>query len=346
MPDIFLTSDHCFTENKLSMSSTTSGQNRGTIGRRTAIANIFQMWASISMQITEYNNIIVIPSKMFSLWTAQDQIYLLSQYSAITNENGIFVADSILPRVFLGPISHFQSKNLHYVPGYIPTLLQTSSSNHQRIHISKAINGIQSNSQHSKFSSLNSKISQQKSSFATQKRPPNSWILYRKGKHAETVSQNPGLTNNQISTLISAMWAAESDEVRSAYKALADRVKQQHAADNPGYRYKPRKPSEVKRRQKKKVAQDSNYTQFTQLNPAPSLIPTEIQRTLSTNETTTDEQIHGSQQTVDFIPRSSSPYIDPSRSGIDAQITPPADRSSPMDFHTDEIDFDQWFMES
>ncbi|EPQ66467.1 Bgt-3306 [Blumeria graminis f. sp. tritici] len=345
MSDISITSDHSFTETKLSMTSTTSGQNRGTLGHRAAIANIFQMWASISMQITEDNNIIVIPSKMFSLWTAQDQIYLLSQYSAITMENGIFVADSILPRVFLGPISHFQSKNLHFVQGYIPTLLQTSSSNHQRIHISKAVNGIQSTSQHSKFSSLNSKVSQQKSPLVPQKRPPNSWILYRQHKHAKTVSQNPGLTNNQISTLISAMWAAESDEVRSEYKAKADLIKQQHAADNPGYRYKPRKPSEVKRRQKKKAARDSNYAQFTQFNPAPSLISIEIQRALSNNETTIDEQIQGSQQTVDFISRDSSPYIDRSRSGIDAQITP-ADRSSPIEFHVDEIEFDQWFMES
>lgn len=207
-------------EVKSSNLNTLSPQNCNTQTRENNIATISQMWASISMQITEYNNIIVIPVKMFALWGLQDQTFLLCQYRYdfnlnnvylmsikkltsitrnITDNDGMFVADPILPRIFLGPVDHFRSKYLHYSDGCLPTLGNPIPNDLQRSTMAalpRSHRNLSSLSGESPRTALGD--SRQNSSRGAQKRPPNSWILYRKSKHAETVSSNPGLTNNQI----------------------------------------------------------------------------------------------------------------------------------------------------
>nr|AKE48510.1 MAT1-2-1 [Ustilaginoidea virens]AKE48513.1 MAT1-2-1 [Ustilaginoidea virens] len=59
-------------------------------------------------------------------------------------------------------------------------------------------------------------------------RPPNAYILYRKERHNTVKEANPGITNNEI--------------------YMADRIKQALLEKHPDYQYKPRKPSEKKRR--------------------------------------------------------------------------------------------------
>lgn len=51
------------------------------------------------------------------------------------------------------------------------------------------------------------------------------------------------------------MWAAEDATVRANYKAQADLAKAEHVIKHPDYQYKPRKPSEKKRRMTKKKAE-------------------------------------------------------------------------------------------
>lgn len=50
------------------------------------------------------------------------------------------------------------------------------------------------------------------------------------------------------------MWNRESPEVRADFKAQAERLKQQHLQLHPDYQYRPRKPSEKKKRMSKKKA--------------------------------------------------------------------------------------------
>ncbi|KAK5114241.1 hypothetical protein LTR85_010306 [Meristemomyces frigidus] len=82
-------------------------------------------------------------------------------------------------------------------------------------------------------------------------RPPNAFIIYRKDWHSRIVAQNPGLHNNAISVIIGEKWKAEQEHVRAEYKRKAEEAKSQHAANNPGYQYQPRKPSEKKKRMTK-----------------------------------------------------------------------------------------------
>jgi hypothetical protein len=58
--------------------------------------------------------------------------------------------------------------------------------------------------------------------------------------------------NNDISRKVGKEWKAQSGAVQAAYRARAERIKKQHAIDNPGYQYAPRKPGDKKRRMTKK----------------------------------------------------------------------------------------------
>jgi hypothetical protein len=79
-------------------------------------------------------------------------------------------------------------------------------------------------------------------------RPPNSFILYRQEHHPKIKDQNPDLHNNDISVILGKQWSMEPQSVKDRYKARANAIKKKHAAENPGYRYAPRKASEKKRR--------------------------------------------------------------------------------------------------
>ncbi|EXJ54291.1 hypothetical protein A1O7_09629 [Cladophialophora yegresii CBS 114405] len=79
-------------------------------------------------------------------------------------------------------------------------------------------------------------------------RPPNAFILYRTYYHPILLQSRPDLANNDISVMLGKQWKSESEEVKNEWKAKAAQVKKQHALENPGYQYAPRKPSEKKRR--------------------------------------------------------------------------------------------------
>lgn len=62
--------------------------------------------------------------------------------------------------------------------------------------------------------------------------------------------------NNDISIILGKKWNSESEDVKDEYRARAEKIKQKHAIENPGYQYAPRKSSEKKRRMTaKKLAQ-------------------------------------------------------------------------------------------
>jgi hypothetical protein len=85
-------------------------------------------------------------------------------------------------------------------------------------------------------------------------RPPNAFILYRKHYHPSVKAENPDLHNNDISVMLGKQWNAEPENVKAEYRIRAQKIKKQHAIDNPGYQYAPRKPSEKKRRMTTKKA--------------------------------------------------------------------------------------------
>nr|AVP71792.1 MAT1-2-1 [Juglanconis sp.] len=82
-------------------------------------------------------------------------------------------------------------------------------------------------------------------------RPPNPFIIYRAAHHKTVADAHPEASNNEISKKIGRQWQNESEEVRDAYRAKAAEIKAAFIQIHPGYKYKPRKSSDVKRRAKK-----------------------------------------------------------------------------------------------
>ncbi|KAJ3209967.1 hypothetical protein HDU82_009052 [Entophlyctis luteolus] len=75
-------------------------------------------------------------------------------------------------------------------------------------------------------------------------RPPNSFIIYRKEKHAELMAQSSGtstLNNNVISKIVGTMWKQEPPEVKAMYAAKAQEEKRAHMLRHPDYKYRPKK---------------------------------------------------------------------------------------------------------
>jgi ribosomal protein L20 len=79
-------------------------------------------------------------------------------------------------------------------------------------------------------------------------RPPNAFILYRKEHHPLLKAKDPDMHNNEISIILGKQWKSEPEQAKDKYRAHARIIKKLHAAENPGYQYAPRKPSEKKRR--------------------------------------------------------------------------------------------------
>jgi len=93
-------------------------------------------------------------------------------------------------------------------------------------------------------------------------RPPNAWILYRSDKVRELPPLAPGeqrRAQGEVSKIISAMWAQESDETRQEYEKRAEAAKIEHALKYPNYRYKPLTKEE--KRAQKKLERDQRLAQ-------------------------------------------------------------------------------------
>ncbi|KAI0156829.1 hypothetical protein GGR57DRAFT_511182 [Xylariaceae sp. FL1272] len=72
-------------------------------------------------------------------------------------------------------------------------------------------------------------------------RPPNKWILYRASRHHEIARAYPGISNSQISSIISREWRAMSADDKKVWEARADSLRAEHKRKYPFYKYKPGK---------------------------------------------------------------------------------------------------------
>ncbi|KAK3390600.1 hypothetical protein B0H63DRAFT_466126 [Podospora didyma] len=84
-------------------------------------------------------------------------------------------------------------------------------------------------------------------------RPPNAFIIYRSEKAKALKSENQELHNNEISVLVGEMWRAETLEVRQAFQKKSELLKAAILKNHPDYRYNPRRPSQIRRRNRQGV---------------------------------------------------------------------------------------------
>ncbi|RKP25010.1 high mobility group box domain-containing protein, partial [Syncephalis pseudoplumigaleata] len=71
-------------------------------------------------------------------------------------------------------------------------------------------------------------------------RPLNSFMTYRRDKHAQVMREQGSRCNNKyISKIIAEMWKREPAHVKEYYKKKADLGLEQHKKLYPDYKYRP-----------------------------------------------------------------------------------------------------------
>ncbi|KAH7079252.1 MAT1-2-1 [Paraphoma chrysanthemicola] len=83
-------------------------------------------------------------------------------------------------------------------------------------------------------------------------RPMNSWLMFRDGMHKILKAENPKYTVQEISTLCSLHWKGLDPDQRKPWIDAALAAKEEHARLYPDYKYSPRKPGIIKKRQSRK----------------------------------------------------------------------------------------------
>jgi membrane-anchored protein YejM (alkaline phosphatase superfamily) len=110
----------------------------------------------------------------------------------------MFVRDSAIARIFLGPTVYFQQKNIFYIAGQLPVLFYDFNDPNYQFGIN-GVNGL-NNPTFTGPSPPLAANNNNSPAAAKEKipRPPNAFILYRKFHHPSIVAQHPGIHNNAV----------------------------------------------------------------------------------------------------------------------------------------------------
>ncbi|CAH0046399.1 unnamed protein product [Clonostachys solani] len=197
-------------------------------------------WAMLETQVTPFTEVMTIPGEIFRALDAGGKKFIARNFMSYIGKNVLYCRDGTgTDRYFLG-----NPRNFLRGGGVIVTVKGTEPfwmirSNTTILEAAAAHLGVNVAPKEKKIP-----------------RPPNAYILYRKERHNLVRDAHPGITNNEISQVLGAAWNAESREVRQKYKEMSDKIKKALYEQHPDYQYRPRKPSEKKRRGRRTASTD------------------------------------------------------------------------------------------
>ena len=70
------------------------------------------------------------------------------------------------------------------------------------------------------------------------RRPPNAFILYSQTMRTQVRSENPTLSNTEVSSLLGKMWKDVPNDVKLQYKQKAQALQEEFKKAHPGYTYR------------------------------------------------------------------------------------------------------------
>ncbi|KAG5984739.1 hypothetical protein E4U55_003383 [Claviceps digitariae] len=212
------------------------------------------IWSQLQVQVNPFVQVLCVDGSLYRMLDTGAKTFIAQNFINHVKESVLYCIDGTGPdRVFLGAPRHFVSGG--------GMLLQPGGSEPFWV--------IRSETKIRTAALCPPSVSGKTTKIP---RPPNAYILYRKERHNTVKEANPGITNNEISQILGRAWNLETRDVRQRYKDMADRVKQALLEKHPDYQYKPRKPSEKKRRSRKA------------LQAEPSLNPSQCVYTVSSPE--------------------------------------------------------------
>ena len=174
-------------------------------------------------------------------------------------------------------------------------------------------------------------------SVQTVRRPPNTWILYRcdKAKALEQAQATiPSRCQADISKTISAMWSAETPEIRAHYQ-LSDIKKAEHHVAHSYYRFQPMKKAETERLRAEKPAEKDCERSGRKLKAKMRASASQDLPPLYTNEVRFGPAVPSPASAV-----STPPVGEPSSQRllpIVPQLTPPAHLPTPPNDHSSTL---------
>ncbi|KAG6061491.1 hypothetical protein E4U17_001287 [Claviceps sp. LM77 group G4] len=191
------------------------------------------IWSQLQMQLNPFVEVLCLDGSLYRMLDTGAKTFIATRFMKHVKESVLYCIDGTgHDRVFLGAPRHFVvGGGMLLRPGGLePFWIVRSETKEKTPAICAPSNAADPK-----------KIP----------RPPNAYILYRKERHNAVKEANPGISNNEISQVLGKSWNLETRELRQRYKEMSENIKIAFHEKYPNYTYRPRKPSEKKRRAKR-----------------------------------------------------------------------------------------------